>query len=436
MNFFFGTQGNLKSVKIPTTGLDRVSTAYRTSGVLTNGGGFARASVSKHYVYNMNWDFIRNDEYAQIRELFDSNDLIHFLDPQAAVTNSLPSYIAQAGEAALGGYRLVGYTGTTGIAEASTLGPEVTTGPKRTAAYTGLTGATRKQIWLPIPTGYTLWLRGLSSGTCNIALSGGVNVAVDPLLRTSSLSAQGATYTDSRPISLGPNGTGYYRRTIITANTTSPMYMALGSTGTAGIPVVPGQVWTGSHYARKSPTGGPATRMDVNWYDAAGATLSNGTGGGNSVTASWSRYTQTYTVPAGAAYMRMGLLWTGTALAGQTLDLADVQVELSSSATAFSAGFLASYPGGGVIPQVSIPSNTAQGTYLSITAGDDITLRWLQAKVLPTGQAPDWTAGWQPGLGHSGCRLDGDPSYVLYSAPQAIDYGALNLVLRETGAWE
>jgi hypothetical protein len=71
-----------------------------------------------------------------------------------------------------------------------------------------------------------------------------------------------------------------------------------------------------------------------------------------------------------------------------------------------------------------------------LSAGSDITIRWLQAKVLPTGQAVTWTEGWKPGLGHSGCRLDGDPTYTLYSSPQALDYGALSLPLRETGAWE
>lgn len=263
----------MQSVKVPTTGLDRTAASFRSTGTLTNGGGWARASVSSHYLYNMNWDFLRNEEYAQIRALYEYGDLIHFIDPQAAVSNVLPPYIAKAGDAALGGYRLVGYTSTSAVAGVSTLAPLVTTGPQRTVAYTGISGALRKSIWLPIPTGHTLHLRGLTTS------SSGVNVVA----------------------------------------------------GTTALPY-----WT-----------------------------------------------------------------TGT-----------------------------------TVPSISVASPAAQGVSLTLDAGDDITIRWLQAKVLPTGEAVSWTQGWMPGLGHSGCRLNDDPSYTLYSAPQALDYGALSLPLRETGAWE
>src|SRR5690606_31057126 len=107
-----------------------------------------------------------------IREVYESQNLIHFLSPDAMVRNALPPYIAQAGDAALGGYRLVGYTSTTAVAEVSTIATGLTTGPTRTVRYRGITGATRKSIWLPAPPGHAPPLRGLTSS------SGGVQVTV------------------------------------------------------------------------------------------------------------------------------------------------------------------------------------------------------------------------------------------------------------------
>lgn len=272
MSFFFGYQGNLQSVKIPSTGLQRTQQAFRSSGILTNGGGWVRSSVGKHYTYQLNWDFIRNEDYAKIMALADYGELIHFLDPQAAVSNALPPYIARAGDAALGGYRLVNYASTASVVPASTVAPLILVGPQRSVLYTAINGVTRKEIWLPIPTGYTLHMRGLTSSSTS-------------------------------------------------------------------------------------------TRVQV----------------------------------------------------GSTL--------------------LPNWTSGSTIPSMSVPSPATQGAILKLSSGDNITIRWLQTKVLPTGEAVVW-GDWMPGLGHSGCRLDDVPSYTLYSAPQALDYGALGLPLRETGAWE
>ncbi len=271
-SFYFGYQGNLQAVKIPSSGLERTQQAFRSSGTLTNGGGWVRSSVSKHYTYQLNWDFIRNADYAKISALYDYGELIHFLDPQAAASNSLPPYIAQAGDAALGGYRLVNYATTASVTAVSTIAPLILDGPQRTVRYSAITGVTRKTIWLPIPAGHTLHLRGLTTSSTN-------------------------------------------------------------------------------------------TRIQI------GATL------------------------------------------------------------------LANWVSGSVVPSTSVASPANLGVNLSISSGDDISIRWLQTKVLPTGESVVW-GNWMPGLGHSGCRLDDVPSYTLYSAPQAVDYGALGLPLRETGAWE
>ncbi|WP_419707665.1 hypothetical protein [Promicromonospora sp. NFX87] len=120
-----------------------------------------------------------------------------------------------------------------------------------------------------------------------------------------------------------------------TANTTSPMSMPLGPTGTAGIPVSAGQAFRGSWYARKNPTGGPNSRMDCRWYDGSGALLSTTTGS-TFATTSWARYTQAFTAPASAAFATPLLLWSGIASIGQQLDLAEAQFELGTTVTDFT----------------------------------------------------------------------------------------------------
>jgi len=156
------------------------------------------------------------------------------------------------------------------------------------------------------------------------------NLATDPRLTATTMTLNGATATDTRPATDGPDSGSYMRRTIITPNTASPMSMPLTGNGVLSIPVTPGQEILTSWYARKS-VGGPAVRVDWNWYDGAGSNFMTTTGASKSVTASWVRHTQATVVPAGAVYGRPLLVWTGTAVADQTLDLAMVLVETGTT---------------------------------------------------------------------------------------------------------
>lgn len=437
MSFYFGHQGNLQAVKTPTTGLERTQQAYRASGTLTNGGGWVRSSTGQHYTYAINWDFIRNEDYAKIRALYDYGELIHFLDPQAAVSNSLPPYIAQAGDAARGGYRMIGYADAVNISETGTLAPLVTTGPQRTVRYEAIAGAPRKQIWLPVPTGHTLHLRGLTSGTASVQLAGSANLLTDSRLEDQTMTLNGGTATDTHPTTGGPDGGSFFRREWITSNTTSPVQMNLSGSGTSGLRVAAGETLTASAYIRATQNL-PQFRIDVQWYTVTGANIGVVNGFTVAPTPNWTRHSQSYVAPSGAVYVQVRLIWTGVYnVTGQTFDMAMAQAEIGDTATVWSDGVLpASTSATTEAPSISAaPNGSAQGVYLTIGAGDDIDIRWLQTKVLPSGQPAMWGA-WMPGLGHSGCRLDDVPSYTLYSAPQAIDYGALGLTLRETGAWE
>lgn len=164
------------------------------------------------------------------------------------------------------------------------------------------------------------------------------NLLPDPRLTTKTMSLEGATVVDTYPSSGAPDGDSYFRREILVANATSPMDMALDDSGVDGIPVVAGEQYTGSWYARKTPAGGPTTRMSVQWYDNAGALLSTSTGSATDPTAAWARFTETFTAPALAEFAVPLIDWVGTALVGQVLDIAQAQFEHGSVATDYFDG--------------------------------------------------------------------------------------------------
>lgn len=182
------------------------------------------------------------------------------------------------------------------------------------------------------PTSLSPW----SSGHTVDAQAGGDggNMAQDYRLEDLTMTVNGATVQDTHLSAGAPDGGSYFQRIIISPNTTSPMVMALSGSGTAAIPVVAGTNYTVSWWARKSIPGGPATRVDWQWYDAAGAALSVNNGASNSPTADWQRFSQTNVAPALAAFAQPRLIWTGTALAGQTLDFAQAWMNVGLAPTA------------------------------------------------------------------------------------------------------
>lgn len=137
---------------------------------------------------------------------------------------------------------------------------------------------------------------------------------------------QDAVTTQNTQSSGAPDGGSYLSMEVTTPNTVSPMTLPLANTGTAGIPATAGTQYSFAWWARQSPDGTIATRVDVNWYNGAGVLLSTSTGADNNATGDWTRFTQVHTAPVGAAFMRPLLRWSGIALAGQTLDTAQMWI--------------------------------------------------------------------------------------------------------------
>lgn len=164
----------------------------------------------------------------------------------------------------------------------------------------------------------------------------GRNLLSDPRLDTLALNPRGAVVTDTHPTSGGPDGGSFYRRSMTTANTSSPMNGLITGAGTSGIPVTPGAPLVASGYARKNPLGGPGYRFDVDWFSAAGASLGASIGVAASVGTAWQRVVQLLTPPTNAAFVQVWAVWTGTAPIGQALDLAMAQVEYGSTASTWT----------------------------------------------------------------------------------------------------
>lgn len=250
------------------------------------------------------------------------------------------------------------------------------------------------------------------------------NLAPDPDLSGLTMTLNGATVDDDHQSSGGPNDGPYFRRHIISPNTSSPMVMVLSPSGTGAIPVTAGQSYTTSWWARKDPGGGPATRVDYQWYDAGGAPLSVNNGAGHSATGTWQRFSQTNVAPVGAAFAQPRLIWTGIALADQVLDFADAWVNEGAAATEPETveivGTLCAYPVISLFPELTAPIVVTYGGHQFTYTEDvpigtvvDIDTRWGRAadgfEDVTTNVEGDFTSPLEPGV-HEVTVQTGNPA--------------------------
>ena len=161
----------------------------------------------------------------------------------------------------------------------------------------------------------------------------GGNIHPNYRLEGLTMTTNGGTMTDNFPVSGAPDGGSYFNRNVVAANTTSPMTMDTTPSGTGAIPVTAGLSYTASWWAQKSVIGGPQTRVNMRWFDAAGVTLSTTSGMNITPGTTWGRHSQTFVAPVGAAFLMPILAWSGIALAGQALDLAQIWVNQGAAAT-------------------------------------------------------------------------------------------------------
>lgn len=254
------------------------------------------------------------------------------------------------------------------------------------------------------------------------------NLAPDPDLSGLTMTVNGATVDDSINISGGPlggDGGPFFRRFVESPNVTSPMTMALSPSGTAAMPVDPGDVLSVAFWARKDPGGGPAARLDWTFYSAGGGTVSSVNGAAHSPTATWQRFTEENIIaPPLAEFVQFRLSWTGIAVADQRLDFAQAWINEGPTATEPETvevvGTLCAYPVITLFPHLTAPIVVTYGNHQFTYTQDvpigtvvDIDTRWGRAadgfEDVTTNVEGDFTSPLQPGV-HEVTVQTGDPA--------------------------
>jgi hypothetical protein len=212
--------------------------------------------------------------------------------------------------------------------------------------------------------------------------------AEDYRLEGRTMTLNGATVVDTFPASGAPDGGSYFSREFIAANTSSPMTMDVTASGLGAIPATAAATYTVSWWAQKSVVGGPQTRTNMAWYNAAGGLISTTVGTNMNAATSWSRHDQVFVAPALTAFMKPILAWSGTALVGQVLDFAQVWVIGGGTATGPETvevvGTLCACPVISLFPDMTAPIVVTYGghefTYTEdVTSVVDIDTRWGRA---------------------------------------------------------
>lgn len=254
--------------------------------------------------------------------------------------------------------------------------------------------------------------------------AGGGNVHPNYRLEGLTMTLNGGTFNDFYSSGGGPDGGSYFSRNVITANVSSPMAMETTPTGTGAIPVSAGTSYTVSWWARKSTAGGPQSRVNMRWFDAGGSTISTVSGTNMAVPVDWTRLSDTFVAPVGAAFVMPILAWSGIALVGQALDFAQIWMNQGITATGPSeilvVGTLCAYITFTLFGPLTAPITVYYGqhefTYNEdISGAENVTIdtRWGRASTITVDTTQelsgDYTSPLEPGT-HDFSVTTGDPA--------------------------
>ncbi|MBD3941948.1 hypothetical protein IF188_09600 [Microbacterium sp. NEAU-LLC] len=196
----------------------------------------------------------------------------------------------------------------------------------------------------------------------------------------------GPTTIDGIPFS------NYAKATWTAAQTATTSQMMFGTT--TSMPVTPGQAYTVSCYAQGSSIPGNWA-IGVQWFTAAGATISEANSPAAAVTGSYKRWSLTATAPANAAYVRPRFRSSGAPYpqVNSAIRVTGVQLDVGSTLRPYRYRVL--QPGGEDFPVPALADS--QNLIRNPRAGSNTT---------------DWAVTWASGGATISRVASGGPSYA------------------------
>lgn len=168
---WMGPRGGETWVKVNASGDDASGIGYSDASKLLNGGADSRDSVTSHMEYTLSWgEGSTADEMRPIVDMASGKrgpGLIYFLHPMSLTTNVLPEQWSMPFQGAYDAPPLFGDVRPT-LTDTPANGFDY---PAESAIY-DLSAGTSRELYVPIPTGYTLWLgaHGVTDGTGGLSV--------------------------------------------------------------------------------------------------------------------------------------------------------------------------------------------------------------------------------------------------------------------------
>ena len=469
---YFGTRERMTWIPCPAINAGLGSSRWLATGGFLNGGAFQRQSTIGAKTYSFAWNPQEAENLYELDGYFDGihgQGPFYFVDPFAAKSNILPSFLASpstmAGDAPnFGGTQRVSrvLTGTNPLGYPAQSG-QVTVG----AAF-----GPYKFYVLPVPPDHELHLgvHGSASGTAAVqigALGSGVvrtNLASNPYFRTSNAGVAfvgtGGVLERSTDGVLGPV---VQARWTSVGTSITPTISVQSVTPTL-MPVTAGATYSGSVWV--NPSKAMTFRLGVTEFTSAEGASPTYTAAVGTNTAcpanTWTRLTFTRTMAAGKTHAGVSVSTSAavTQAIGDSIRVGQVLVSSGTSAvsgtyfdgnTAFarwtgnpdasSSEFMVT----SVTSLATLPVSSTQrtntvlpgGQWYAISVGGEgtLTLAGLIGQILPTGQTVE-PGNFIPGRGNTGVRISGNPSVTGYSAALTNASVGMTAEFVETGAWE
>lgn len=195
MEMYFGTIGNMRWVKPPAINTPLGLTTAVDSGIDVNGGGYVLNGPASHRNYDFQWGAAPARDVYAITDYASGaygSGLIYFLDPFAMSTNILPADFSLPERLVKQG---LSQTSGTTVVDATVVGGA----PNQPNAKL-IKNLNSPEIYIPVPTGYRLWISAVASGQFSLYVNTVANssAATVPLTAPTSATLSWTSYTGGR----------------------------------------------------------------------------------------------------------------------------------------------------------------------------------------------------------------------------------------------